>query len=289
MSGSASLCCDVTQHASAPVKLSVLICMLTHVMSAPNVYTPCACHAAEQARICGYIFTLTSSSKWSLPNLCFPYLCQTLQAAFEKVKQEPPTEPGEGAGLYSCEHHQLSAIQVSLLLKGMLCVTLFFLLRLAPAPRPLTQSSPCWLCPLILLLATSRPVPSVLSSSQRHGPVLLQSFAFTKVITAIPQPVPSSLRRPTPPNFLDVPAVALILHDQIGDAIGADDNARTHLSIVWDLGVWLCASIVITCALNSGASNSCLLPSASARQVLAEGHIAQQAHAATYWAQAFDA
>lgn len=154
MSGSASLCCDVTQHASAPVMFSVLICMLTHVMSAPNVYTPCACHAAEQARICGYIFTLTSSSKWSLPNLCFPYLCQTLQAAFEKVKQEPPTEPGEGAGLYSCEHHQLSAIQVSLLLKGMLCVTLFFLLRLAPAPRPLTQSSPCWLCPSILLLAT---------------------------------------------------------------------------------------------------------------------------------------
>ncbi|DBA83504.1 TPA: hypothetical protein ACH3X2_006432 [Trebouxia sp. C0005] len=37
---------------------------------------------------------------------------QQLEAAFEQVEQEPPTEPGEGAGLYSCEHHQLSAIQV---------------------------------------------------------------------------------------------------------------------------------------------------------------------------------
>ncbi|KAL0032084.1 hypothetical protein WJX77_004214 [Trebouxia sp. C0004] len=37
---------------------------------------------------------------------------QQLQVAVVEVKQEPPTEPGEGAGLYSCEHHQLSAIQV---------------------------------------------------------------------------------------------------------------------------------------------------------------------------------
>ena len=72
-------------------------------------------------------FTLTPSRDWPLPNLCFLGLCQSLQAAFEQVEQEPPTEPGEGAGLYSCEHHQLSAIQV-----GTLCVTLYFLLCCGP-------------------------------------------------------------------------------------------------------------------------------------------------------------
>lgn len=45
-----------------------------------------------------------------------------LQAAFADVAEEPMTKPGEGAGLYSCEHRQLSAIQVCAMLScAMLC------------------------------------------------------------------------------------------------------------------------------------------------------------------------
>ncbi len=242
---SACLCHTTEVWFCVPVLLFHTACLgaccvkcITLYAHSCDLRTKCLCTMCLSRRRASMLlwlqFTLTPSSNWPLPNLRFLYLCQSLQAAFEQVEQEPPTEPGEGAGLYSCEHHQLSAIQV-----GMLCVTLSFLLRFG-LPPPLPQSSPCWLCFLVPLLATSRPVPFILSSSQRQGPALQQSFASTKVITAFPQPVPSSLCC-YPTNFLDLPDVALILHDQFGDAIGADDNARTHLSIVWDLGVWLCA------------------------------------------------
>ncbi len=107
-----------------------------------------------------------------------------------------------------------------------------------------------------------------------------------KMIIAFPQPVPSSLRCPTPPTSLACQLCSLIQHDQIGDAIGADDNAHTHLQSVWDLDIWLYACIVISCADYSGTCNSgllpfafCFLPYATARRILTECRIAQQAYA----------
>ena len=151
-----------------------------------------------------------------MPNLCFPYLCQSLQAAFEKVKQEPPTEPGEGAGLYSCEHHQLSAIQVGLLLKRLRFVALSFLLCLCPPPL----ASPATVKPLLALLL--RPPPCHFWTCTSHfevvpktGPGCTAKFWIHESDHCLPTAGSLLTALPYPTNFLDVPAVALILHDQM--------------------------------------------------------------------------